>query len=385
MSHGLEPVVGGGELRGVTEVVGAAVRRRPHEDLADLAGRHVGALGVEHPHLGAALAPPDAALVQQPLVATEGGDADGLGHPVGHQDALGADEPGPAVHERRRHRRRALEDPVEARQVAAIDVGAVGDALQHRGRGGEAGDAVALDGVEGRGGVELLEHHEAVAGEQVVERGEGVDVVHRRQHQHPLRAGHRPELGHHRGAEDLGVDRRHGAHDDLRRPGGAAAADAHHPGRDHLGQVDDVVVGGRPEPVQVVVAELEPGADHLAELRHLPVGEVPAHRHRRGADPPRGEGGDDELGRVAEAERHPVAEADALGCDGRRHLAGPAVELGRRQHALGAVDADVDVEHVVGLLGGELPQPLVEADRFHRCFLHASPRSRRRRADRSAM
>ena len=66
------------------------------------------------------------------------------------------------------------------------------------------GDPVPLDGVDGPGRVEPLQHHEAVAGEEVVERGEGVDVVHRRQHEHDLRAGHRPPLLHHRRAEDAG-------------------------------------------------------------------------------------------------------------------------------------------------------------------------------------
>ena len=53
---------------------------------------------------------------------------------VRHDDLLGADERRPPVHERRRHRRRALHDPLDAREVAVVDPGEVGDALQHRRR-----------------------------------------------------------------------------------------------------------------------------------------------------------------------------------------------------------------------------------------------------------
>ena len=55
------------------------------------------------------------------------------------------------------------------------------------GRRGEGGDAVRLDEVDDPRGVELLEHHEVVAGEQAEQRGEAVGVVHRRHHQHDLR------------------------------------------------------------------------------------------------------------------------------------------------------------------------------------------------------
>src|SRR3546814_5751369 len=72
----------------------------------------------------------------------------------------------PPVHERRWHRRGALQDPLEAQQVAVVDVGQVGDALEHGGGGCERGDAVALDDVDDARCVELLEHVELVRSEE---------------------------------------------------------------------------------------------------------------------------------------------------------------------------------------------------------------------------
>ena len=57
--------------------------RRPHVDLADLAGRELVAVGVEDPDLGVAEAAADAARVVQPLVAADRGEPDALGHAVG--------------------------------------------------------------------------------------------------------------------------------------------------------------------------------------------------------------------------------------------------------------------------------------------------------------
>ena len=53
-----------------------------------------------------------------------------------------------------------------------------------------------LDQVDDARGVELLQHDEAVAGEQAEQRGEPVGVVHRRHHEHGLRAlDRRPRRG----------------------------------------------------------------------------------------------------------------------------------------------------------------------------------------------
>ena len=100
-----------------------------------------------------------------------------------------------------------------------------------------------------RAGVEPLEHDQPVAGEQVVQRGERVDVVHRRHDQDHLGPGHGPPQLEHRGAEHLVVEPRQGADDDLGRARRPAAADAVHAGRDDVGQVGHLVGrGGRTHP-----------------------------------------------------------------------------------------------------------------------------------------
>src|SRR5215469_18705795 len=171
VARGREAVLGGVQAGGGAKVAVAVVERRAQVDIADLPGREVLAVGVEDANLGAAYAAADAALVAHPLVGAQRGQAQGLGHAVGHHDALGADQLGPAVQERGRHRRRALEDPLDAGQVAGGDAGPVGDALEHRRGGGERGDAVPLDNVDHARRIELLHDDQAVPGEQAVERG----------------------------------------------------------------------------------------------------------------------------------------------------------------------------------------------------------------------
>ncbi len=136
--------------RAGAEVRRSAVRRRLHVDVAGLAGGQFGAVGSEDADLGAALRQADAAAMLQPLVAAQRGDPECLGHAVGHEDPLGADQLDPALDEARRHRRRTLQDPLDARQVALVDVGQVGDPLEHRRRGGERADAMAFDDVDDR-------------------------------------------------------------------------------------------------------------------------------------------------------------------------------------------------------------------------------------------
>ena len=135
--------------------------------------------------------------------------------------------------------------------------------------------------------------------------GEGVDVVHRRQHQHVLGPLHRPPLLHHRGAEDLVTQSGQGAHDDLRCPRRPAAADAVHPLGHHIGELGHLGVDRAADPRQVGLAEVDPGGDDLPQLVQLPGREVPTDRDRRGPELPAGEGGHHEL-RGSSATRGPA-------------------------------------------------------------------------------
>ena len=82
------------------------------------------------------------------------------------------------------------------------------------------------------------------------------------------------------------------------------------------------------EPRQVVGADGD-AVDHLEHALALPVGEVPAHRHRDGAELPRRQHGHHELGRVAQADGDP-------GADGQRRASGV---LGRSASSGGAARA----------------------------------------------
>jgi hypothetical protein len=72
------------------------------------------------------------------------------------------------------------------------DVRLAGDALQHDRRGHEAGDPVALDGVEKASGVEPLQQQQPIARQQVGGVHEAVVVVERRGHEHELGLGQWP-------------------------------------------------------------------------------------------------------------------------------------------------------------------------------------------------
>ena len=80
---------------------------------------------------------------------------------------------------------------------------------------------------------------------------------------------------------------------------------------------------------EVVVAEMNPGPDHLPKLVELPVRQVPADRDRRGAELPAREGRDDQLRGVPQPERHPVAHAQRPSRPWRRPT-GSTVGRGRR-------------------------------------------------------
>ena len=115
--------------------------------------------GAEDPDLGLPESAAHAARVRQPLVAAQRGQAEVLGHTVGGDEPLRAEELEPGVHERRRHHRGPLQDEHDAGQVALAHVRPGRDARQHRGRGREVGDPVELDHIQNQRGIELFEDH----------------------------------------------------------------------------------------------------------------------------------------------------------------------------------------------------------------------------------
>ena len=224
------------------------------------------------------------------------------------------------------------------------------------------GDPVPLDGVDGPAGVERLEHDQPVAGEQVVERGERVDVVHRRQHEDRLRPGDRTPLLHHRRAEDLVEDRRQRAHDHLRRAGRPAAADALHAGRRprRAGRgprrrrcrgstPGRRRRGGRRAPI----TSRSWSSSQSGRSHRTGIGVAPSFQPANAAMTSSGEL------RRPRANRSPTPRPFAA--------MAPASWLERRSSSAlvsttsRAVDADVGVERGVGLLGRQLAQPLDEA------------------------
>ena len=87
------------------------------------------------------------------------------------------------------------------------------------------------------------------------------------------------------------------------------------------GRSGTVVVGGGVDPRDVLLAEVDLAVDRLAEPVELPLGQVPAHRDRHRAELPRGERGEDEVRGVAQADRQPVAVAEAPGGERAGELA----------------------------------------------------------------
>ena len=117
--------------------------------------------------------------------------------------------------------------------------------------------------------------------------------------------------------------------------------------------------------------EVDAGGDHVADAGLLPVGQVPAHRHGHRAELPRRQCAQRELRRVADAERQPVAEAQAAVRERTGQLAGPPVEVAPGQPLLAAVGSDVAAHLVVGALVGELADTAGEADLC--CHLRPPP------------
>ena len=156
------------------------------------------------------------------------------------------------------------------------------------------------------------------------------------------------------------VHRGHRAHDHLRRPGRAAAADALHRRRHDVGQVGHVAsavaaIQGRSSADNSVLGSMtcrirsssQSGRSHRTGIGSPPPSSRRAPRTRTPASC---------AARSPPGRRRRAALGERAG-----HLARPSVELGPGERLLGAVDADVDVHLRVRLFVGQLPQPLDEA------------------------
>ncbi len=293
---------------------------------------------VDNTNLGVAESPSDTAGVIEPLVSAKRREAEVLGHAVGHHHPLGTEQFEPPAQQGGWHHRRSLQDPLDARQVSVLDAGNIGDARQHRRRRGEGGDPVSLDGVENQCGVELLEHHQVVAAEQIGQRVEPVGVVHRRGNQDRLGLAHRRPLRHERHALCLSPRRRRGVEDDLGQAGGSGTADAVECGRDDLRHCC-VVLALRDlgQSRQILLADLQGRLDDVQQPLVFPVRQIPAHRDGYGTHLPRGQGGDDELYGVGNRQRDHVTLVHRRGLQGACPLVGRMLKAGPRQCRLAAV------------------------------------------------
>ena len=234
--------------------------------------------------LGVGEPPAQGAGVVEPLVAAAHHQAGLLRGSVGEVEVLRPDQVGPEPAQPDGQGRRPLLDPGEAGEVAGVDVGQLGQSLEHGGGGDEAGDPVALDEIQDAGGVEPLHQHDGVAGHQVADGGEPVGVVQRGRHQHQLGLGQGSEELDHRRGDGHGREE-HGRvplDDDLRRTGGSRAAHPEAVGGDRLGKR----IGGlRPAAGQPVGLG---GADHHRRLQTPPAaGPAPSRGDPSASEPPR--------------------------------------------------------------------------------------------------
>ena len=214
-----------------------------------------------------------------------------------------------------------------------------------------------------RAGVELLQQDELVTGQQLRQRGEPVRVVERRRHQHHLRARRRRST---RWRTAAGPTPSHSAGLSITMTLGVPV--------DPLLQMPWVwgdLTSGRAttassavasQPGEVVALEIDLGVDDREHPLALPVGQVPPHGHRYRAELPGRDDRQDQLRGVAEAERHPVAPADAAGVEGLGDLVRATVDVPPGQGLLGAVDRREDQCDAVGLLVGELGEPSAVGD-----------------------
>ena len=123
-------------------------------------------------------------------------------------------------------------------------------------------------------------------------------------------------------------------------------------------------VRGGVDPREVVGAQPDDRRDDLAQAGQLPVGDVPAHRDRDGAELPGGEGAQHELRGVAQPDPEPVAGPETPGGQRAGELARPPVQLGPGEGLLLAVRGDVSEHQLVGALPGELADPACVADAY---------------------
>ena len=279
--------------------------------------------------------------MSEPLVAAQRGESEILGHAVCRHDLLGAQQLEPGVQQRRRHHGGTLQDEDDAGQVTLPDVGPGGDARQHRGRGGEVGDPIALDDVQNQCRIELFEHHQMVAGQQEEEGGEAVGVIHRRGHHDGLRLGYWRPVRQERFALLRDPQRWRQVEDHFGHAGRTAAADSVGGGGNGFGQ-RAIGLAGRAR-IQLPAAlfiDDDGGVDHRAHPVSLPFGQIPVHGNGNRADLPAPQRGQHQVLRIRNCKCDKGTRFSTVGGQGPPPLVGAGVEFTEGQRLRGAVERD---------------------------------------------
>ena len=183
---------------------------------------------------------------------------------------------------------------------------------------------------------------------------EAVRVVERRRYQHPLRLRQRPVRLHGRGRRRA-LDVQPGAlhQDDLRGARRPRATDPPPPRGRHLGKRTGRGRRRLLEEVRLPGVDDQTGTDDRQHPVALPIGEVPPHRDDHRSDLPSGEGRNEVLGRVPQADRHEVPDHQPPRHEHPGQLGRPPVELAERDAALAAVLGREENGETVGVRLGD--------------------------------
>ena len=149
----------------------------------------------------------------------------------------------------------------------------------------------------------------------------------------------------------------------LGQSGGSATAYPVGMGRHHVRERFCGLVGGaRGEYRTGMVVDGDGGSDHLENAGPLPIGQVPAHRHRDGTDLPAAQCGQHQLFRVGNPQCHKRTELCAGGSQRPTPLIGPAIQVREGHRLRGTVACDDGHSCVVATLFGKLTKLGAERD-----------------------